>query len=705
MDFDGAFFDTSDFIMTKQKLGEGKFGKVYVVVKESDDTKYACKIININGVFSGHDQMLLMRESLILHKLNHPCIVKFYGINFHSFLYPSRLEPTLLTEYLQNGSLKKILDNEKESIADSNWNPTKKYICLLGIVDAMRYLHEHGILHRDLKLDNILVDDNYYPRVCDFGLSRCFSESMQISMTGNIGTPLYMAPEMIEGDTHYGPSIDVYAFAIIAYEVITRKVPFSDKNGRPASFQTLIKNVLNGIRAVFTEGVPDKMIKLISKCWSQDPQERPSFNEIYELLANDFTYFDETVDEEEIQNFIADLEESRKNQAKNEMNSNNKQLQEELDKIKIEYEKSQNQIKLKDEEIKSKEEEINNLNLQINHWKKKYKKYKSKNKSITSSSSVSSLSQQQTEQDNSNQPVTLEQKLKTILDKLLGLHNHFEVKSAGLTEEEIVWLCKTVKAILLDQPILLELRPPLNICGDIHGQFHDLLRVFEKGGVPPSSNYLFLGNYVDEGDHSIETISLLFCYKIFYPANFFLLRGNHECSYINHQYGFYDDCLHFYSQALWRTFCEVFDCLPIASIIDDKIFCIHSVISPLLVSLNDIKNLQRPMEIPEVGLLHDLLNAKPDNSIKEFGFDKNKNVLFGEDAVNKFLDKFDFDLICRGHEVIMNGYEFPFFPNQILVTFSSAPNYKHYDNKGAVLKIDENLMSNFIIIEPIKLIS
>lgn len=149
-----------------------------------------------------------------------------------------------------------------------------------------------------------------------------------------------------------------------------------------------------------------------------------------------------------------------------------------------------------------------------------------------------------------------------------------------MSELEVRGLCLKSREIFLQQPILLELEAPLKICGDIHGQYTDLLRLFEYGGFPPEANYLFLGDYVDRGKQSLETICLLLAYKIKYPENFFLLRGNHECASINRIYGFYDECKRRYNIKLWKTFTDCFNCLPIAAIIDEKIFCCHGGLSP-----------------------------------------------------------------------------------------------------------------------------
>jgi serine/threonine-protein phosphatase PP1 catalytic subunit len=153
----------------------------------------------------------------------------------------------------------------------------------------------------------------------------------------------------------------------------------------------------------------------------------------------------------------------------------------------------------------------------------------------------------------------------------------------------------------MEQPIFLELDSPINICGDIHGQYYDLLRLFDYGGEPPFANYLFLGDYVDRGKNSLETICLLLAYKIKYRENFFILRGNHESENINKIYGFYDECKRRYSIKLWKLFCDCFNCLPVAAMIDDKILCMHGGLSPDLHSIDQLRKIVRPTEVPDQG--------------------------------------------------------------------------------------------------------
>ena len=290
--------------------------------------------------------------------------------------------------------------------------------------------------------------------------------------------------------------------------------------------------------------------------------------------------------------------------------------------------------------------------------------------------------------------------LDDIIDRLLEVRNNRPGKQVQLTEHEIRQICLSAKEIFLSQPNLLELEAPIKICGDIHGQYSDLLRLFEYGGFPPEANYLFLGDYVDRGKQSLETICLLLAYKIKYPENFFLLRGNHECASINRIYGFYDECKRRYNIRLWKTFTECFNCLPVAAVIDEKILCMHGGISPELKSLAQIKRIPRPCDVPDTGLLCDLLWADTDKDIQGWGEnDRGVSYTFGPDVVGEFLMKHDLDLICRAHQVVEDGYEF--FAKRQLVTIFSAPNYcGEFDNAGVMMSVDETLMCSFQILKP-----
>jgi serine/threonine-protein phosphatase PP1 catalytic subunit len=338
----------------------------------------------------------------------------------------------------------------------------------------------------------------------------------------------------------------------------------------------------------------------------------------------------------------------------------------------------------------------------------------------------------------------------SIIDKLLSVRGARPGKVVTLEEREVLFLINKAREIFMSQPVLLELEAPIKIVGDVHGQYYDLLRLFEYGGFPPSANYLFLGDYVDRGKQSVETACLVLAYKIKFPENFFLLRGNHECAGINRIYGFYDECKRRYNVKVWKLFNDCFNCLPIAGLIDDKIFCVHGGLSPELSSTDQIKRIMRPTDVPDMGLLCDLLWADPDPDINGWGEnDRGVSFTFGVDVVNSFLAKHDYDLICRAHQVrlsfiallllrittqsqvkggsslrvfayplspppllspalllslflsqvVEDGYEF--FSGRQLVTIFSAPNYcGEFDNAGAMMSVDETLMCSFQILRP-----
>jgi serine/threonine-protein phosphatase PP1 catalytic subunit len=211
---------------------------------------------------------------------------------------------------------------------------------------------------------------------------------------------------------------------------------------------------------------------------------------------------------------------------------------------------------------------------------------------------------------------------------LLSVKNSAPGTEVNLPEELIVKIVRAAREIFMQQPMLIEVHAPVNICGDTHGQYSDLLRLFEIGGFPPDANYLFLGDYVDRAKQSIEVITLAICYKIKYPESFFLLRGNHECASLNRIYGFYDECKRRYSVKLWRIFADCFNCMPVAAVVEDKILCMHGGLSPDLDQLSQIFDIPRPTDVPDEGLLCDLLWADPDANVMGWGYNARYECLF-----------------------------------------------------------------------------
>jgi len=274
-------------------------------------------------------------------------------------------------------------------------------------------------------------------------------------------------------------------------------------------------------------------------------------------------------------------------------------------------------------------------------------------------------------------------------------------KSVCLKNAEITAICQRAREVLLSQPALLELDAPVKIVGDVHGQYTDLIRMFEMCGFPPNSNYLFLGDYVDRGKQSLETILLLLCYKLKYPENFFLLRGNHECANVTRVYGFYDECKRRCNVKTWKTFIDCFNTLPIASIVAGKIFCVHGGLSPALVQMDDIRNIARPTDVPDYGLLNDLLWSDPADMEQDWeANERGVSYCFGKRVITDFLAVHDFDLICRAHMVVEDGYEF--FNDKVLVTVFSAPNYcGEFDNWGAVMSVSAELLCSFELLKPL----
>jgi len=261
-----------------------------------------------------------------------------------------------------------------------------------------------------------------------------------------------------------------------------------------------------------------------------------------------------------------------------------------------------------------------------------------------------------------------------------------------LEETELKQLCDMVKEILMEESNVQPVNSPVTVCGDIHGQFYDLVELFRKGGEMPKTSYVFMGDFVDRGHHSVETLQLLLCYKARYPQSITLLRGNHECRQVTQVYGFYDECFRKYGSAnAWKYCTEVFDYLTLACVIDGSVLCVHGGLSPVISTLDQIRLLERNQEIPHEGPFCDLMWSDPED-IETWGVSqRGAGWLFGSKVTSQFNHVNGLELIRRAHQLVQEGYKY-MFPEKNLITVWSAPNYCYRcGNVASILAFDDHL--------------
>mmetsp|Transcript_34386 Transcript_34386/g.61989 ORF Transcript_34386/g.61989 Transcript_34386/m.61989 type:complete len:307 (-) Transcript_34386:401-1321(-) len=274
------------------------------------------------------------------------------------------------------------------------------------------------------------------------------------------------------------------------------------------------------------------------------------------------------------------------------------------------------------------------------------------------------------------------------------------LKLDTLTEGEVRSLCEKAKEILAEESNVQPVRCPVTVCGDIHGQFQDLLELFRIGGNSPDTNYLFMGDYVDRGYYSVETVSLLVALKVRYRDRITILRGNHESRQITQVYGFYDECLRKYGTPdVWRCFTELFDFLPLTGLVENKIFCLHGGLSPVLDTLDHIRELDRVQEVPHEGPMCDLLWSDPDDRSGWSVSPRGAGYTFGHEVSLQFNMTNGLDLIARAHQLVMEGYNWSH--EQQVVTIFSAPNYCYRcNNLAAIMEVHDNMERTFQKFEP-----
>ncbi|XVF69280.1 hypothetical protein PTKIN_Ptkin11bG0068300 [Pterospermum kingtungense] len=280
---------------------------------------------------------------------------------------------------------------------------------------------------------------------------------------------------------------------------------------------------------------------------------------------------------------------------------------------------------------------------------------------------------------------------------------------------EIADLCESAERIFAVEPTVLQLKAPIKIFGDLHGQFGDLMRLFDEYGAPSTAgdiayiDYLFLGDYVDRGQHSLETITLLLALKVEYPNNVHLIRGNHEAADINALFGFRIECIERMGERdgiwAWHRINRLFNWLPLAALIEKKIICMHGGIGRSINHVEQIESLQRPITM-EAGsiVLMDLLWSDPTENDSVEGLRPNARgpglVTFGPDRVMEFCNNNDLQLIVRAHECVMDGFER--FAQGHLITLFSATNYcGTANNAGAILVLGRDLVVVPKLIHPL----
>jgi len=269
-----------------------------------------------------------------------------------------------------------------------------------------------------------------------------------------------------------------------------------------------------------------------------------------------------------------------------------------------------------------------------------------------------------------------------------------------LSEAEVKQLCERAREILMEESNVQAVRCPVTVCGDVHGQFHDLIELFQIGGALPDTNYLFMGDYVDRGYYSVETVTLLVALKVRYSDRITILRGNHESRQITQVYGFYDECLRKYGTAnVWKYFTDLFDYLPLTALIEKQIFCLHGGLSPSIDTLDHIRSLDRVQEVPHEGPMCDLLWSDPDDRSGWGISPRGAGYTFGQDISEQFNHNNGLTLVARAHQLVMEGYNW--CHERSVVTIFSAPNYCYRcGNQAAIMEIDENMKSNFLQFDP-----
>ena len=264
-----------------QLIKQGRCGCIYKVREKRTNKYFVAKTLEFAGCDDGTKEKNINHEIEILMSVNNPTLIKIYG--FSRFSFQNSPNITLIMDRYEKGSLHDVLDLLHKSLLDINYTETTRQKLLIGISWGMKYLHDRGIIHRDLSTNNILIDDNYQPVITDFGLSKFSNPKDPFNQSFYGGTIQYTAPEVLQFKP-YDSKADVYSFGIIMHEIVIDLEAYPDLHENPKEFNE--KVVKENYRPQFTLPIKKSLKNIITQCWSPDPAKRPTFNEIFEKVSD-----------------------------------------------------------------------------------------------------------------------------------------------------------------------------------------------------------------------------------------------------------------------------------------------------------------------------------------------------------------------------------------------------------------------------------
>lgn len=269
-------------------------------------------------------------------------------------------------------------------------------------------------------------------------------------------------------------------------------------------------------------------------------------------------------------------------------------------------------------------------------------------------------------------------------------------KGTTIKKSDANSIIKDSLKLLAKESSLMQLSGEVQVIGDLHGSIDDFVKILCCKGIPPSVNYLFLGNYINKGPCSVEVLLGVLSLKLLFPGNVHLLRGNHESDEMAEMFGFMDECKRKLSASIYESFVKLFDCLPLAAVINNSHFCVHGGLSPHLTSPGQIANISRPIRVPNKGLVADLLWSDPSVDVDDWApSSRGSTFLWGQRAVSQFLSENNFASLIRAHELVYEGTEKPL--DNVITVFSSSNYEKKFGNKAGVVSVSADRIETGVL--------